>query len=314
MCVLFEDEVRPFDAAGSAVLVVLDEEADDASLLRGQPVLLVIHQRVDHRVVELLVDFEVGRHFEESSFVYFGSLHVERVSLGTVLDHPRVVEDLLGGRPGVWSSREHAFDELFSIVRQILGVEDVCAGDSELHLCGCQVSEGHSFSEDEVQQQSAAPDVCLFSFVVAGKQQLGCDACSVCVLLAQQVRVCAHLDCFGEVGDFEVELVVEEYVVGVDGEVSYSAGVEVVDCRHELPKELGCGLVCQERLALDVALEAAVGAELLYEADVARHLDDLRQRRVPRRDTRCDSGRASPAAGLLRAAVLCLGLSAARTS
>uniref|UniRef100_A0A5F9DD73 Uncharacterized protein n=1 Tax=Oryctolagus cuniculus TaxID=9986 RepID=A0A5F9DD73_RABIT len=195
---------------------------------------------------------------------------------------PRVAEDLVDVQAPVDVGLQDAVDEVLALAGQVLGAREVHAVlllDAQ-HLLDVGVVVGHGAAHHDIEDDAQAPDVVDLGLVGDALQHLGgCVRCRPAEGLAEDDAPAAVPQAAlgeAEVGELDVEVLVEEEVLALEVPVDDVQVVAVLDGRGELAEHLARHVLVQGPPALDELEEVALDPELHDDVDAAvRRLEDL---------------------------------------
>ncbi|KAB0370406.1 hypothetical protein FD755_018368, partial [Muntiacus reevesi] len=164
---------------------------------------------------------------------------------------PRVAEDLVDVQAPGDVRLQHPVDEVLALARQVLGAREVHAVlllDAQ-HLLDVGVVVRHGAADHDVEDDAQAPDVVHLGLAALGE---------------------------AEVGQLDVEVLVEEEVLALEVSVDDVQVVAVLDGRGQLVELLASIVFLQGPPGLDELEEVALDPELHDDVDLAiGRLEDL---------------------------------------
>uniref|UniRef100_G1LXM0 Uncharacterized protein n=1 Tax=Ailuropoda melanoleuca TaxID=9646 RepID=G1LXM0_AILME len=195
---------------------------------------------------------------------------------------PRVAEDLVDVQPPVDVWLQHAVDEVLALARQVLGAGEVHAVlllDVQ-HLLDVGVVVGHGATDHDEEDHAQAPDVVHLGLVGDALQHLGGRVCRRPAegLAEDDAAAAVPQAALGEaeVGQLDVEVLVEEEVLALEISVDDVQVMAVLDGRGELAEHLTSHVLMQRSPTLDELEEVALDPELHDDVDApVRGLKDL---------------------------------------
>ena len=166
---------------------------------------------------------------------------------------------------------EHFLDEVARVLGEIRRGVEVSLRDlveESLHII---VFKGQAPAEHHIKYDPARPDIDLRACVDASTDDFGRSVVWTSTAGCEEIPI-AHLVREAEIGDLDIEVVVEENVLGLEVAVDDLEAVRVFDARDDLLEEAPCSLFGHAAVGDDVVEELATGV-FKDEDDVGRGRD-----------------------------------------
>lgn len=189
-----------------------------------------------------------------------------------VFDEPWVLADLLYGIPIHGTYLQHLSDELAGTSGQKLRCLVVSLSYLLEQGRNVFVVEWKATDKQNIENDAAAPDVDLGTCVELAGDDLWSGVIWTPTACLQEVAVC-HDIAQAKVGDFDMEVVVEQEILGLQISMYNLMTVAVLDGAHDLLKELS-SLVFLHLSMIDNVVEELGPGVLKNHDDVGRRRDD----------------------------------------